>query len=142
MSLGQQMKTRRQELGLSRAALAERLGLSPSAISNYENGISSPKEEVLLRLFDVLEVEPNYLFQDSFSARNGALSPAEVQLIERYRALSAKGKLAVGAVMDAAEEDRHSRVVSLPSPQKHPADPPVRLPRRRRLCLPRAGRGI
>ncbi len=117
MSLGQQMKTRRQELGLSRAALAERLGLSPSAISNYENGISSPKEEVLLRLFDVLEVEPNYLFQDSFSARNGALSPAEVQLIERYRALSAKGKLAVGAVMDAAEEDRHSRVVSLPSPK-------------------------
>ena len=34
MSLGQQMKTRRTELGLSRAALAERLGVSLSAISN------------------------------------------------------------------------------------------------------------
>lgn len=117
MSLGQQMKTRRQELGLSRAALADRLGVSLSAISNYENGISSPKEEVLLRLFDVLEVEPNYLFQDDFSARSGVLSPGEVQLVARYRALSAKGKLAVGAVMDAAEEDRHSRVVSLPAPK-------------------------
>ena len=50
MSLGQQMKTRRKELGLSRAALAEKLGVTLSAISNYENGISSPKEEILLRL--------------------------------------------------------------------------------------------
>ena len=54
MSFGKQMRLRREELHLSRAALAEELGVSPSAISNYENGVSSPKEEVLLRLFDRL----------------------------------------------------------------------------------------
>lgn len=117
MSLGHQMKTRRMELGLSRAALAERLGVSLSAISNYENGISSPKEDILLRLFDVLEVEPNYLFQDSFSAKSSLLSPGEARLVERYRALTAKGKLAVGAVMDAAEENYRSHVASLPEQQ-------------------------
>ena len=114
MSLGQQMKTRRKELGLSRAALAEKLGVTLSAISNYENGISSPKEEILLRLFDALQVEPNYLFQDSFRAGGETLSPNEARLVKRYRALSAKGKLAVGALLDVAEEERHSRVVPLP----------------------------
>ena len=114
MSLGQQMKTRRKELGLSRAALAEKLGVTLSAISNYENGISSPKEEILLRLFDALQVEPNYLFQDSFRAGGETLSPNEARLVKRYRALTAKGKLAVGALLDVAEEERHSRVVPLP----------------------------
>ena len=55
MSFGKQMRLRREELQLSRASLAEMLGVSPSAISNYENGVSSPKEEVLLRLFDASE---------------------------------------------------------------------------------------
>ena len=114
MSLGQQMKTRRKELGLSRAALGEKLGVTLSAISNYENGISSPKEEILLRLFDALQVEPNYLFQDSFRAGGETLSPNEARLVKRYRALTAKGKLAVGALLDVAEEERHSRVVPLP----------------------------
>ena len=57
MSFGKQMRLRREELQLSRASLAEMLGVSPSAISNYENGVSSPKEEVLLRLFDALQID-------------------------------------------------------------------------------------
>ena len=114
MSFAERMKIRRNELGLSRAALAERLGVSVSAISNYENGVSSPKDDILLRLFDALEVEPNYLFRDSFTARTTALSPGELQFIERYRSLSAKGKLAIGAVLDVAEEDRSGKIVSLP----------------------------
>ena len=54
MSFGKQMRLRREALGLSRAELAEELGVSPSAISNYENGLSSPKEDILLKLFDAL----------------------------------------------------------------------------------------
>lgn len=52
MSFGEQMRRRREELGLTRQALADRLGVSVSAVGNYETGISAPKEEVLLRLFD------------------------------------------------------------------------------------------
>ena len=59
MSFGSQLRRRREELRLSRAQLAEELGVSPSAISNYENGVSSPKEDVLLRLFDALQIDPN-----------------------------------------------------------------------------------
>ncbi|CAN4012119.1 Thioredoxin, partial [Dysosmobacter welbionis] len=46
--------------------LADRLGVTPSTVSNYETGVSFPKEEMMLRLFDCLETDPNTLFQDSF----------------------------------------------------------------------------
>ena len=57
MSFGEQLRKRREELGISRAELADRLGVSRSAIGNYETGVSAPKEEVLLRLFDALGVD-------------------------------------------------------------------------------------
>lgn len=66
MSFGDQLKKRREELGLSRSELADRLGVSRSAVGNYETGVSAPKEEVLLRLFDALHVEPNYLYRDAY----------------------------------------------------------------------------
>lgn len=69
MSFGERIKFRRGELKLSRGELAGRLGVSPSAVSNYENGLSFPKEDVMLRLFDSLETDPNQLFRDSFPGR-------------------------------------------------------------------------
>ena len=74
MSFGEQMRRRREELGLTRQALADRLGVSVSAVGNYETGISAPKEEVLLRLFDALEAEPNYLYRGSYRAASGGHS--------------------------------------------------------------------
>ena len=40
MSFGEQLRKRREELGISRAELADRLGVSRSAIGNYETGVS------------------------------------------------------------------------------------------------------
>ena len=97
MSFGKQMRLRREELHLSRAALAEELGVSPSAISNYENGVSSPKEEVLLRLFDALEIDPNYLYRDSFRSGSFVCSRAEQDLIEKCRSLSPLERETIGS---------------------------------------------
>ena len=47
MSFGDQLKKRREELGLSRSELADRLGVSRSAVGNYETGVSAPKEEAV-----------------------------------------------------------------------------------------------
>lgn len=101
MSFGKQMRLRREELHLSRAALAEELGVSPSAISNYENGVSSPKEEVLLRLFDALEIDPNYLYRDSFRSGSFVCSRAEQELIEKCRSLSPLERETVGSLVNA-----------------------------------------
>ena len=85
MRFGDRMRTRREELGLSQKALAAMMGISSSAIGNYESGTSFPKEEVLLRLFDCLETDPNTLFQDSFRGGARVLNRDERQLLEQYR---------------------------------------------------------
>lgn len=100
MGFGDQLKKRREELGLSRPLFAERLGVSSSAISNYENGLSFPKEEVMLRLFDCLETDPNTLFQDSFRANKRVLSTSEQQMLQQYRTLSPKGRETVRSIVD------------------------------------------
>ena len=99
MSFGNQLKKRREELGLSRGEVAVRLGVSASAISNYENGLSFPKEEVMLRLFDCLNTEPNVLFQDSFRTGANVLSRSEQTMLEQYRSLSPLGREAVRSVV-------------------------------------------
>lgn len=101
MRFGDRLRARREELRLSRAQLAERLGISASAISNYETGVSFPKEEVMLRLFDCLETEPDVLFQDSFRAGRQVLGTEERALLEAYRGLSPTGRESVRAVVQA-----------------------------------------
>ena len=43
MSFRDQLKACREACGLTRAALAEQLGVSASAVGNYETGVSFPK---------------------------------------------------------------------------------------------------
>ncbi len=101
MSFSDQLKAQRESIGLSRAALAELLGVSASAVGNYETGVSFPKEDVLLRLFNALRTEPNRLFCDSFLSRTPTLSAAEHELLEKYRSLSTVGRDTVRSVTDA-----------------------------------------
>lgn len=101
MSFSERLKAQRESLGLTRGALAEQLGVSASAVGNYETGVSFPKEEVLLRLFNALQTEPNRLFCDSFFARELPLSAAERELLEQYRSLSPVGRDTVRSVAGA-----------------------------------------
>lgn len=101
MTFGQQLRARRESLGLSRAALAERLGVTVSAIGNYETGISFPKEEVLLRLFNALHTDPNQLFSGSYRVKDFELSIPERELIEKCRSLSPLARQTVRSMADA-----------------------------------------
>lgn len=95
------MRARRGELDMTRAELAALLGVSPSAVGNYETGVSFPKEEIMLRLFDSLETDPNTLFQDSFRRSGQPLSPGERKLLEDYRGLPALGRETVRTMVEA-----------------------------------------
>ncbi len=101
MSFGSQLRARREALKLSRADLAQMLGVSLSAIGNYENDGSFPKTEYLVKLFDTLKTEPNVLFADYFRAGELALTEAERELVQKCRALSPTGRRTVYAVADA-----------------------------------------
>ena len=101
MAFGDRIKARREELALSRPQLADRLGVTPSTVSNYETGVSFPKEEMMLRLFDCLETDPNTLFQDSFRRGADVLTERERQLLEQYRSLSPLGRESVQTMVEA-----------------------------------------
>ena len=101
MTFGERLRARRTELDMSRIELAALLGVSPSAVGNYETGISFPKEEIMLRLFDCLETDPNTLFQDSYQYKKQPLSLKEQQLVERYRGLSPLGRETVQTMVEA-----------------------------------------
>ena len=101
MSFGARVKARREALGLSRGDLAKQLGVTASSISNYETGVSFPKEEVVLRLFDCLKTDPNDLFQDSFRSGAQVLTQGERALLAQYRSLPPQGREAVRSVVSA-----------------------------------------
>ena len=67
MSIGNRIKQARKKRGMSCKELAALVGVTPSAITNYENGISFPKPQVLCALFGALKVDANFLFQDYLS---------------------------------------------------------------------------
>lgn len=100
MTFGERVRARRGELDMTRVELAALLGISPSAVGNYETGVSFPKEEIMLRLFDALEVDPNTLFQDSFQYNKRALDSKEQRLLEGYRGLSALGRETVRTMVE------------------------------------------
>ena len=77
MSFSSRLRQAREQANLTQQDFAKKLGVTKNAISNYENGVSSPKWDVLVKIFDVLQVEPNFLYQDDFTASSidTALTP-------------------------------------------------------------------
>lgn len=122
MSFGDRLRERREQLKMSRKELADALGVSVSAIGNYETGVSSPKEEVLLRLFDSLRVDPNTLYRDHFRGGNAVLTHDEQTLLERYRQMNAVGRDTVRSVMNALcdYQDEMERIQPLTEPRQIP----------------------
>lgn len=107
MSLNTRIKERREQLNLSRIELAEKIGVTPSAIANYENGISSPKVELLYKLFDALECDANYLYQDEtkkLTYRDKATPEEFENIVKKYRSLDPFGQETVSIVLNRESE--------------------------------------
>ena len=117
MSFGEQLRKRREELHISRSELADRLGVSRSAIGNYETGISTPKEEVLLQIFDALQIDPNYLYSGSFR-HTFTCSDEERGLVEKYRCLPLSARQTVGTLVEALGNFREELEGQRPAVQK------------------------
>lgn len=49
---------------MTQEELAKLLGVTKGAVANYENETSHPKEPVMYKMFEALQVDANYLFQD------------------------------------------------------------------------------
>ena len=94
MSFSSRLRQAREQANLTQQDFAKKLGVTKNAISNYENGVSSPKWDVLVKIFDVLQVEPNFLYQDDFTASSidTALTPTQTSLLSIFDELNEEGQ--------------------------------------------------
>lgn len=105
MSFCERLKEQRESIGMSRSELAEILGITQAAIGNYENGISTPKADILFKVFDALKCDANYLFQDEMNNQKAEIfSVSEIKMIKVYRSLDPHGKKMVDFVLNEESE--------------------------------------
>lgn len=71
---------------MTQEELAKRIGASKNAISNYENGVSTPKLELLCAIMKHLDVDANYLYGVSKEENLVRLTPHERRVVFSYRA--------------------------------------------------------
>jgi len=78
---------------MTQPVLASLVGVSKGSIGNYESGISSPNEPILIKLFEALKCDANYLYQDyiNFESENDIsvlkdnITTHEREIISAYR---------------------------------------------------------
>ncbi len=108
MSIGTQIKRRREELGMTQPVLARLVGVSKGSIGNYESGVSNPNEPILIKLFEALKCDANYLYQDYINSEsenditvlNDNITTHEREIISAYREQSESVKTAICKMLD------------------------------------------
>lgn len=85
MGIGSRIKELRLKQGITQEILAQKLGVTTSAVGNYEREISFPKETVLMKLFGALGCSPNELLGEPLGER-------ERTLLNKYAELDEQGK--------------------------------------------------
>lgn len=74
----------REKKGLTQAEIAQKLGVTPAAVSKWENGSSKPRVEVLFQLAGILDVRPEELMAGEYIAGETLNPDAVKQINERY----------------------------------------------------------
>ncbi len=77
----------REKKGLTQAEIAQRLGVTPAAVSKWENGSSKPRVEVLFQLAGILDVRPEELMAGQYIVEETLNPDAVRQINERYEYL-------------------------------------------------------
>jgi Zn-dependent peptidase ImmA (M78 family)/DNA-binding XRE family transcriptional regulator len=105
VAVGNRIRARREELGLSQAALAERLNRTQTSISYWEAGRRSPDVDDLVALADALDLEPGDLLAGAPVTSPRVLFRAEVARLELDEFADAMDDF-----IEAAEELKPPRV--------------------------------
>lgn len=81
--IGKRIRRYREACGISQIQLAEKLGISNSRVSNWEQGINRPDADILAEMCRVLEVSPSDLLDVRLSSDE--LDEKEKKVIKAYR---------------------------------------------------------
>lgn len=101
--------------------LVRATGISESAISQYRKGMTKPKDKRLVKIANVLNVNPSWLMGLDVPMRNNeddfvvmpsdsAFSKNEIQLVEMYRSLNQEGQeKLIGYADDLISTDKYKK---------------------------------
>lgn len=101
------LKTLRDEAGLSQRQLAEIIGVSQQSINKYENHNIEPDIDTLIRIADYFNTSVDYLIGHAEIRRKieytvaFELNRQERYLVEAFRKLNAKQKNSILTVIDS-----------------------------------------
>lgn len=62
--LGRNIRKHRERLGLNRSAFARKIGVSPTAVQNWEDQGVSPRPDIMMAICDLFDVDPVTLIDD------------------------------------------------------------------------------
>ena len=93
----------RKESGMTMKDLAERIGVSESAISQYENGKRQPGYETLIELSKIFDVSTDYILGIEDNA-DISMSESELDLIKTYKAAKQSDKEHIKALIKAIDK--------------------------------------
>jgi transcriptional regulator with XRE-family HTH domain/KaiC/GvpD/RAD55 family RecA-like ATPase len=107
-NLGDKIRTLRKKTGMTQKELAERVGLTPSFISQLEKNLISPSLDSLLKLSEKLNTQPVYFLTEDESGplQKMVITPAERQDIRlpALKGLDMKLQLLVSDVLNRRME--------------------------------------
>ena len=106
---GSKVKKYRKRAGLSAQQLADALQITRSSIQNWECGLTRPDPEFLVRLFSILDVEPNEFFE--IGGIGSVLTADEETLVKNYRTLDEISKNNLVAISETLS--KQSRINTL-----------------------------
>ncbi len=93
----------RKEYGMTMKELADKIGVSESAISQYENGKREPGYETLIKLAGLFNVSADYLLgieeNDEIS-----ISQKDLELLKVYKAAKQSDKEHINALVKAIDK--------------------------------------
>lgn len=99
MSIGERIRQRREEIGISQAQLADAIGCkTKTSISRIENNLEKLTIQRLERVANALYVNPAVLA--GWEEEKKSFSKVEKEIINKFRCLSAKDKNYVAMIVD------------------------------------------
>lgn len=101
MELHDVIRIRRAELGLTLEQIAQACGVGRSIVAKWERGeVTNLRRDNIKSLSDVLHVSPLVLLDREDLPTHSSVSDSEFQMIQKFRALDARGQSAVLNVLE------------------------------------------
>lgn len=102
-TFAEKLKDLRLERGLTQPDLAKLIGVSNGSISFWENGLNTPRADIINKLAKALNTTPEFLLNTDTENINDTIPQDELLLLKAYRAMSPGKKKALFNMLDIDE---------------------------------------